>query len=41
MLHTQSTADRDTRPARVLRIAMVSAFGSRKGGYFSDTLLGL
>src|SRR5205823_4652570 len=26
---------------RVLRIAMVTAFGTRKGGYFSDALLGL
>jgi hypothetical protein len=27
--------------ARALRIAMVTAFGTRKGGYFSDVLLGL
>ena len=28
-------------PTRVLRIAMVTAFGTRKGGYFSDVQLGL
>ncbi len=40
-LQATSTAPRETQPARVLRIAMVTAFGTRKGGYFSDVLLGL
>jgi pyruvate-formate lyase-activating enzyme len=40
-IHATPTAQRHASPARVLRIAMVTAFGTRKGGYFSDVLLGL
>ena len=31
----------EMQPLPALRIAMVTAFGTRKGGYFSDVLLGL
>jgi hypothetical protein len=36
-----SSGQHELEPARALRIAMVTAFGTRKGGYFSDVLLGL
>lgn len=39
-LQAVAGGQRDT-PPRALRIAMVTAFGTRKGGYFSDVQLGL
>lgn len=39
-LQAVAGGQRDT-PLRALRIAMVTAFGTRKGGYFSDVQLGL
>lgn len=41
MLEPVSSEGPEPRSARTLRIAMVTAFGSGKGGYFSDVLLGL
>ncbi len=40
-LQPLSSGQLEVQPARALRIAMVTAFGTRKGGYFSDVLLGL
>jgi len=40
-LQTASTDHREAPRPSVFRIAMVSAFGTSKGGYFSDVLLGL
>ncbi len=40
-LPTVTTGRREVPEVQVFRIAMVSAFGTRDGGYFSDVLLGL
>ncbi len=40
-LQPATSGQREFQPVPALRIAMVTAFGTRKGGYFSDVLLGL